>query len=139
MSVADRYVVIDASELLNKNETLFAEFQKEHVFVKYSDLYSLIVLAFYIPPSHVLDFSDTIYNKVVHYYYYDINKLDSSTTFSLLVENIQYTIFDLIGNFWYSHFTIDQYDPDCDTIVAVRFLTPKTLLLQISRDSKCHV
>lgn len=135
----DRYFVMDATKIVNCQQALFEEFQKECRFVAFQDLYELIVLVFYIPPIETLGAYETSYEKAKSYYMHDREKIESSSVFDVLIENIYLSIVNYVSDYLYTVVDIDQYNPDIDILLAVRFISPFSLLIKCTRDKTAYV
>jgi hypothetical protein len=134
VDIEDRYAILDVSEILAKQEDIFIEFRKEFPFSRYNDLYEIVLLSFWILPTHNVGHYDVVRDRIIRHYYYDFEKISSSYTFDLLIENTYASILDAIDKLFYDKITLDQYEPDYDTIIAIKFLTPKMILLRITRE-----
>ncbi len=135
----DDYLILDVRRIVQEQEILFRQFQKEHTFVSYQDLYQLIVMIFYVPPTHILNSYDVAYDRVRGYYYYDQKQLDESISFGLLFENIYLSIMNFLSDVVYDRLTMDRYNPDEDTLTGIRFMTPSTLLAKRTQDRTSYV
>jgi hypothetical protein len=130
----DRFFIIDATKILNEQQSSFNEFQKEHSFVSYSDLYDIVLLSFHIPPiNNDSESFDYIYRRVCGYYYYHADILGLSSSFDIMLENVYMSILDAIDCITYSYISREKYDPDMDALIGQQYLSPKTILLRATR------